>query len=300
MTHPAILTGIAMVAFAGNSVLCRLALSTGLIDAASFSMTRTTSGAATLTLLALLAGRGAGGFTVSWRAAAALAGYLVSFSYGYLSVTTATGALILFGTVQLTMLTAAWRSGERFGSAAWCGLTLALAGLAYLLAPGLEQPSTGGALLMMVSGLCWGLYSLTGRQTSDPMAATTGNFLLAVPVTIVLCAPQLLTGSTVSAPGLLLATASGALASACGYAVWFAALPHLSSAQGAVVQLTVPVIAAVGGAVLLAEPLSLRLLLASAATLGGIWLVLRQRLPASAGQHTRQARNSGNRSRKFL
>lgn len=278
MTKSAMLTGIAMVAFAWNSILCRLALDVGLIDAASFSITRVTSGAAALALLAPLVGKGIRRVDFHWRPATALAGYLLSFSYGYLSLSTATGALILFGTVQLTMLAAAWRRGERFGRPAQAGFTLALLGLLYLLAPGIEQPSPGGAMLMALSGLCWGIYSLSGGSAGDPLARTAANFLVAAPITLLLSAPTLLSaGATVSTTGLLLGAASGILASACGYAVWFAALPHLSSAQAAVVQLAVPVIAAVGGLLLLSEPGSVRLLVAATAILAGIWLVLARR-----------------------
>lgn len=276
--QPVALTSIAMLAFAGNSILCRLALGTGLIDAAAFSVTRVVSGAAAMTLLVLLAGSGAASIRFHWRPAVALTGYLLGFSYGYLSLSTATGALILFGAVQLTMLSAAWRSGVRFSRSGLAGLALALLGLGYLLAPGIERPDPGGALLMAAAGLCWGLYSLSGRTAADPLASTAGNFLLAVPITMLLCAPLLLDqGAHISCAGLLLGTVSGAVASACGYAIWFAALRHLRADQAAVVQLSVPVIAAAGGMLLLAEPVTPRLLLASGVTLAGIWLALTRR-----------------------
>lgn len=278
MTKPVILTSIAMLAFAGNSILCRLALGPGLADAGSFTVTRVASGAAAMTVLALATGSGFRGIPFDWRPAAALAGYLLGFSYGYLSLSTATGALVLFGAVQLTMLTAAWRRGERIGRSGLAGLTLAILGLGYLLAPGVTRPDLSGTLLMAASGVCWGLYSLSGGAAVNPLASTAGNFLLAMPITMLLCVPLMLDhGTTLSGAGLLLGIASGAVASACGYAIWFAALRYLGATRAAVVQLSVPVLAAAGGWLLLSEPATTRLLIASGLTLAGIWLVLTQR-----------------------
>lgn len=246
------LTALAMLAFAGNSILCRLALQGQLLDAASFSVARVTSGAAALLLLARLSGSGIRYAELDWRAAAALAGYLVCFSYGYLSLSTATGALILFGAVQGTMLAAAWLGGERFSRRAWLGFTVAIMGFVFLLVPGVQRPSPGGALLLGASGLCWGIYSLSGRHVADPLSATAGNFLIAAPITLAVCAVPLLTQPpTLSPGGLLLGVSSGAIASACGYSVWFAALKHLGAANAATVQLTVPVIAGFGGVLFL-------------------------------------------------
>ncbi len=275
---PMILTSIAMLAFAGNSILCRLALVPGLADAGSFTVARVASGAAAMTVLTLLMGNGFRSIRFDWRPAAALTGYLLSFSYGYLSLSTATGALVLFGAVQLTMLSAAWRRGERLGRSGLAGLALALLGLGYLLAPGVTRPDLSGTLLMAASGVCWGLYSLSGSAAANPVASTAGNFLFAMPITMLICVPLMLEhGTTLSGTGLLLGTASGVVASACGYAIWFAALGYLSAARAAVVQLSVPVLATAGGWLLLSEPATPRLLIASALTLAGIWLVLTQR-----------------------
>ena len=274
----AMLTGCAIIAFAANSILCRLALDAGTIDPASLTIVRVTSGAAMLTAIAGIGGaRGvSGGF--DWRATAALTGYLVCFSFGYVTTSTATGALLLFGAVQLTMLTAAWRRGARFTRSVWSGFTVALGGLGWLLAPGLDAPEPAGLLLMLASGACWGAYTLSGGSSGNPLAATAANFLAATPLTIAICAPWLVhEGAHWSTAGLVLGVASGAIASACGYAVWFAALRRLNTTQAAVVQLSVPVIAGAGGLVLLAEPLEPRLLVAGCAILGGIALVLSER-----------------------
>jgi drug/metabolite transporter (DMT)-like permease len=268
-------TALALTAFAANSVLCRLALADGAIDAATFSMIRLASGAGTLLLLSVATGRvrlGAG----SWPPAGVLFLYAVAFSFAYIRLTTGTGALILFAAVQLTMFVAALSAGERPATLQWAGLGLALSGLLYLVRPGLAAPAPEGAVLMTVAGIAWGVYSLLGRHAAHPLALTTGNFVRAVPLALfvnLLALPQF----HLELRGALLAMVSGSLASGVGYVLWYMALGGLTATRAAVVQLAVPVLAAAGGVVLLAEPVSLRLVLATAMVLGGIALVLRGR-----------------------
>jgi drug/metabolite transporter (DMT)-like permease len=202
--------------------------------------------------------------------------YMACFSFAYLSLGAGTGALVLFGAVQLTMFIAALRAGEHFGAWSWAGLVLAVGGLIYLVSPGITAPDPIGALLMISAGIAWGLYSLFGRGGGDPLGATANNFLFAVPL-VILVSLVFRSDFAVSRQGLLLAMASGAIASGLGYAIWYAALKGLSGTHAATVQLSVPVIAAFGGVVLLSEAITLRLLVASAATLGGVAIVLAQR-----------------------
>jgi len=272
-----VLTTIAMFAFAANSLLCRLALGDQEIDAASFTTVRRASGAITLALFMLPHWRrGERRTDFNWRAAGMLFGYMVFFSFAYLSLSAGTGALLLFGSVQLTMIFAALRAGERFTQWSWIGLALAVAGLVYLVSPGITAPDPLGAVFMVTAGLAWGLYSLVGRRATNPLEATANNFILATPMAIAVSL-IFIADLHLSARGLLLAIASGSIASGLGYVTWYAALRGLTSTRAATVQLSVPVIAAIGGVILLAEPLTLRLALASAATLGGIALVLLQR-----------------------
>ncbi len=270
-----ILTAAAMVAFAANSVLCRLALGAGLIDAASFATVRTVSGALMLTGILLLRRRPVTA-TPNWRSVLALYLYMVFFAFAYLSLSAGTGALILFGAVQLTMFTAALRSGEPFSAVSWAGLLLAIAGLVYLVSPGLTAPDPLGAALMTVAGVAWGAYSLVGRSAADPTEATAHNFLYAVPL-VAVTSLVFIADFELTAAGAGYAVVSGAVASAIGYALWYAALKGLTGTGAATVQLSVPVIAAAGGVVLLSEAVTLRLVVASAATLGGVALVLAQR-----------------------
>lgn len=264
-----------MLAFAANSLLCRLALGQHLIDAASFTSTRVLAGAATLGLI--VAARMPGQkLVLHWPGVAALFCYMVFFSFAYLTLSAGTGALLLFGAVQLTMFAAAFRNGERFHLLSWVGLGAALAGLAYLVAPGMTAPNPLGAALMSIAGVAWGIYSLIGRRVGSSIMATASNFIYAAPLAIGL-GILFIGRAEFSTAGVLLAVTSGALASGAGYAIWYAALPGLAASQAATVQLSVPVIAALGGVALLSEPVSLRLLVASCLTLGGIWLVLAQR-----------------------
>ncbi len=281
-TRTALLTSVAMVAFAANSLLCRLALGHHAIDAAAFASVRVISGAATLSALTLLRGNARAAMTVDWRAAAMLVTYMVFFSFAYLSLTAGTGALILFGAVQLTMFTVALRSGDRFSRLSWAGLALAVAGLVYLVSPGVTAPDPWGAALMSIAGVAWGVYSLLGRAARDALAATAGAFIYSVPAMLVVgLVSGFASGLHATSSGLMLAVASGAIASGCGYVAWYAALPDLGAARAATVQLSVPVIAALGGVLILSEEMTLRLLFAAMTTLGGITVVLMQRPRAS-------------------
>jgi len=270
-----VLTAAAMVAFAANSILCRLALGAGLIDAASFATIRTISGALVLAGILLLRQKPVTA-RPDWRSVLALYLYMVFFAFAYLSLSAGTGALILFGAVQLTMFTVALRNGEHFPAVSWAGLALAVGGLVYLVSPGLAAPDPLGAALMTVAGIAWGGYSLVGRSAADPTEATAHNFVYAVPL-VVATSLVFLGDLEVTAVGAGYAVASGAAASAIGYAIWYTALKGLTGTAAATVQLSVPVIAAIGGVLLLSEAVTLRLVIASAATLGGVALVLTQR-----------------------
>jgi drug/metabolite transporter (DMT)-like permease len=267
-------TVLAMVAFAANSLFCRFALGTAAIDAASFTLVRLLSGAVALALIGFAQRR-------SWRdllrpdpvAVLALFGYAAAFSFAYRDLTAGTGALLLFGAVQVVMISIGLFRGERPGAAEWAGLGVALAGLGWLVAPGLAAPSPRGAALMIVAGAAWGVYSLRGRKARDPLPATAANFCWAVlpGVLLLLLRPE---GQHITAAGMRWAVLSGALASGAGYAVWYAVLPRLSAARAATVQLTVPVLAALGGVAFLGEVVSARLLLASLLVLGGVALAV--------------------------
>lgn len=265
-------TALAMLAFAGNSLLCRLALRDTALDPASFTGVRLLAGALTLWLLLRLGSQPAkkGG---SWAGACALFVYAAGFSFAYRQLDTGVGALLLFGAVQLCMLLHGLRRGERLGAWGCGGLLLALGGLVALLLPGAGAPAPGGAVLMLLAGLAWAVYSLLGRGAVDPLAATAGNFLRAIPLTLLL-GLALAAHSQPDPLGLCYALLSGALTSGLGYAVWYSALRGLGSLQAATVQLSVPILAALAGALLLGEALSLRLVLAALAVLGGIALVL--------------------------
>ncbi|MFN4350896.1 MAG: DMT family transporter [Hylemonella sp.] len=267
-------TVCALLAFAGNSLLCRAALQHTPIDAASFTTIRLVSGALTLWLLVQLTRREVTG-RGSWPSALALFAYAAAFSFAYVSLPAGAGALLLFGSVQTGMIGWGLVKGERFKALQWLGLALALAGLVGLLLPGLSAPPLGAALLMITAGLAWAVYSLRGKGAGDALRVTAGNFVRTVPVALVMS--LLFMGSAqVDKAGALYAIASGAITSGIGYAIWYTALPHLKATSAATLQLSVPVIAAVGGILWLGEPLTLRLLMASAAILGGIALVIRR------------------------
>jgi drug/metabolite transporter (DMT)-like permease len=270
-------TILALVAFAANSVLCRLALRDLQIDAATFSSLRLAAGAGTLALVVRRRGRRASGVSGAWGPAILFL-YAVPFSFAYLQLTTGTGALILFAGVQLTMIAGALAGGERLHVAQWFGLGTALAGLVYLVRPGLTAPAPLGAALMAVAGVGWGAYSLMGRGEPDPLARNASNFARAVPLALlvnVLALPQF----HLEGRGALLAIVSGSLASGIGYVVWYVALAGLTATRAAVVQLGVPVLASVAGIVLLGEPATLRLALSAVAVLGGIALAIVTRTP---------------------
>jgi drug/metabolite transporter (DMT)-like permease len=266
-------TAVAMLAFAANSLLCRRALGTGAIDAVSFTTLRLCAGATMLALLTRASARGG-----SWAGAASLFAYALGFSLAYRRVPAATGALLLFAAVQLTMLVAGLAAGERLRPRAWLGVLLAFGGLVVLTAPGLAQPDAGGTLLMLGAGVAWGIYSLLGRGRGAPLATNAANFLRCVP--LALLASLLLWRVEplhLSVHGAGLAVASGAFASGLGYAVWYAVLPALTATQAAAVQLSVPPLAAAGGVLLLGEAATLQLLIASAMTLTGVGMAVMRR-----------------------
>lgn len=270
------LTVLAMLAFAGNSLLCRAALQHTGMDAATFTSVRLATGAAALAVLVAWRKSGPAWRAGNWPSAAALCVYAAGFSFAYVSLTAATGALLLFGAVQATMIGHGLYRGERLGALPLAGLVLAFAGIGALLLPGVSAPPLGAAALMLLAGVAWGVYSLRGRSGGDATSTTAGNFLRATPLALLLSVAT--PGITAwDGPGLAYAAASGALASGVGYALWYAALPQLRATQAATVQLSVPVLAALGGVALLGEPLTLRLTLASVAILGGIGLVIHER-----------------------
>lgn len=288
-------TIFALLAFAGNSVLCRLALGDGAIDAASFTVIRFLSGSLVLVIILLLnrlikqrqlyieqeisTGRG------SWLAGFMLFLYGVTFSYAYISLDTGMGALILFGAVQLTMILISLLSGNRLHYLEWMGVVIAFSGFVYLVLPTLSTPSMVGFILMTLSGVAWGLYTVKGRGCKDPILDTTYNFIRTLPFIAILL---LLTIQSVSLTqaGIIFAVLSGAIASGVGYALWYFALRGLSVMQAAALQLLVPIIAAIGGVIFASEVITMRLAISSFAVLGGILLVLfgRQYLKASRGE----------------
>jgi drug/metabolite transporter (DMT)-like permease len=267
-----ILTALAMIAFAANSVLARLAFATAGAEPMSYTGIRLASGALTLALLLLLRDRRVR-LAGSWSGAASLFGYAIFFSIAYILLGAGTGALILFASVQIGILGWAIYKGDRPGMLEWLGLVVALGGLVYLVSPGLVAPSPIGAALMLVAGLCWAAYTLIGRGSSSPLGDTAGNFMRAAPFAVLLIVIAAFT-RPIAPIAALYAIASGALASGLGYAVWYTVLPALSRTRSAIVQLTVPAIAAAGGVVLIGEPVSTRLIIASTAILGGVAIAL--------------------------
>jgi drug/metabolite transporter (DMT)-like permease len=277
-----VLTVLAMLAFAANSLLCRLALQQGAIDPASFGSVRLAAGALTLMAVLTLRRRPDTPQTEArrdWLAAAMLWLYVACFSYAYVGLSAGTGALVLFGAVQLTMFSVGLRRGERFTPLAGCGFALAVTGLAVLVWPGVTAPPGAGTALMAIAGVAWGVYSLRGRTAGEPVAATAGNFARATPMALALSV-AMLASVHLSTRGVMLAVLSGALTSGIGYVIWYAALPGLNALRAATVQLSVPPLAALGGALLLAEALTPRLIGTSLAILGGVGLVLFSRAHA--------------------
>jgi drug/metabolite transporter (DMT)-like permease len=266
---------MAMIAFASNSLLCRLALKQIGIDAATFTLVRLVSGAVTLGLIACLR-TGSAGTAGNWLSGSMLFVYAAGFSFAYLTLPAGTGALLLFGAVQATMILWALRAGERLNLGQALGLALALVGLVALVLPGVSAPPLGGSILMLGAGIAWGVYSLRGKNAGDPLRATAGNFARALPLAAILTL-IFLPGARLDRAGIIYAILSGAIASGIGYAIWYTALPGLKAATAASVQLIVPVLAAAGGILFLGETITLRFIFAAGAVLGGIGLVVQNR-----------------------
>ena len=275
-------TALALLAFAGNSILCKLALGNAAIDAASFTSIRLASGIAMLLLLLLATQRKvlisalkleSTASTGSWCAALLLFIYAIAFSYGYITLDTGIGALILFGAVQVTMILASVLTGNKLHYSEWAGLSIAFAGFIYLVLPSLSTPSLSGFILMTVSGIAWAGYTLMGRGSKNPLSDTCFNFLRTLPLLLILVASTV-DHAQMTSEGVLLAVLSGALASGVGYTLWYIALGSLTAVQAGVLQLLVPVIATIGGVILLNESVTLRLLVSTALVLGGILLVI--------------------------
>lgn len=270
-------TSFALLAFAFNSILCRLALGTNAIDAAGFTTVRLISGAAALLIISSFFGNKSAAIKQgNWVSAFFLFAYAICFSFAYLGLTTGTGALILFGSVQATIIIAALAGGERPSVLEWLGLFAALAGLIYLVLPGLASPPLFSSILMALAGVAWGFYTLRGKGSANPLAETTGNFVRTVPLIITASLP-FLSQIQLSQRGIALAVISGAIASGVGYSVWYAALKFHTATRAAILQLSVPVLAAIGGVIFLSEIISIRLLIASALIIGGIGLAIRKR-----------------------
>lgn len=254
-----------------------MALLDGNIDAASFTVVRIVSGAVTLAVLVSLRNPALLRARPNWAAGLALFAYMVLFCFAYIALGAGTGALVLFGFVQLTMMSMALIQKEPFPALAWLGLGIAIVGVIYLVRPGTEAPDAIAAVQMAGAGVAWGAYSVIGRGSRNPLQDTASNFLLCVPFALILMA-IFWQDQVFTAKGLGLAIASGALASGCGYAIWFRTLPHLTTAQASILQLSVPIIASLGGVMFLAETITSRLIIASVLVLGGIALVLRGRM----------------------
>ncbi|NVK41670.1 MAG: EamA family transporter [Oceanospirillaceae bacterium] len=280
---------LALLAFAANSIFCRLGLQDGAIDAASFTAIRLTSGAVMLLLLLTLRQRRQRALLqLAWRPAAAfcLFAYAILFSIAYLQLAAGTGALILFGAVQLTMIGWSLANGNRPSGPEWLGIAMAAGGLLYLLLPGATAPPLLPAAAMASAGVAWGAYTLLGRGSQDALAGTAANFVLALPLGLLALLPMI-ADAHLEADGVAYAIASGALASGCGYAIWYRVLPTLTATAAATLQLAVPVLAALGGVALLSEPLHLQLMLSGALVLGGIALVIR-----AGARRARRERNA--------
>lgn len=273
-TKTVIYTTLALIAFAANSVICRLALKDEAIDPGTFTLIRLSSGAVVLLFLVFLSKkRRREKSKGSWASAAMLFLYAAAFSYAYVSLDTGIGALIVFGVVQITMITSSLASGYRMTNFEWMGIILALAGFLYLLLPGASAPSISGFFLMTLSGIGWGMYSLRGKKSKDPLVDTAYNFLRSLPFLIILFY-FLAEEGHYSSKGVLLALLSGIVTSGIGYTIWYLALRGLNSIQASIVQLLVPVLAAIGGVVFVGELISFRLMAAALMILGGILLII--------------------------
>lgn len=268
-------TGLALLAFAANSVLCRLALGAGAIDASSFTVIRLLSGVITLLVIIKMANHKTSSPIQkgSWFASLMLFLYATAFSFAYITLDTATGALILFGSVQITMVLLSLISGSRLHITEWLGVLIAFAGFVYLMFPEMTTPSVSGFLLMTMAGIAWGGYTLKGRGTNNPLMDTGYNFFRTIPLVLILLVITV-KNANYSSEGILLAVLSGGIASGMGYTVWYLALRGLTATQSAVVQLLVPVIAALGGVIFISEKITLRLIFSASIILGGIFLVI--------------------------
>jgi len=274
LVRTSIFTMLALVAFAANSVLCRLALGERTIDAASFTSIRLLSGALVLLAILRFNRKKVGSSTRgSWSATLMLFSYALTFSFAFITLDTATGALILFSSVQITMILLSLISGNRLHIVEWLGVTVAFIGFLYLVLPGVTAPSVIGFSLMTLAGISWALYTLRGRGSVNPLSDTAYNFARSIPLVIAL---TILTfqKAHISPEGIVLATISGGLTSGIGYTIWYIALGGLGATQAAVVQLSVPIIAALGGLLLVSEPISLHLTLSALLILGGILIVI--------------------------
>ena len=268
------MTALAMLAFAANSVLNRMAVGAGLIDPVVFAVIRLAAGAVMLALLVAARRVFVGGAVwPEWQGrlagVAGLLAYLFLFSIAYLTLDAGIGALILFGSVQVTMFAGAVVAREDVPPARWAGAGLAFAGLLVLVAPGIRIGAFGPVMAMAGAGVGWGIYSLAGRSAKDPLLASAANFGLALPLAVVAAGVMGIEGG-VQTLGIWLAILSGAVTSGLGYALWYGVVPKLGAARAAVAQLTVPVFAAGAGAVWLGEDVSLRFLVASGLVLGGV------------------------------
>jgi drug/metabolite transporter (DMT)-like permease len=280
MARLAAATIFALLAFAANSILCRMALRVAAIDPFTFTSIRMVSGAFTLALVLRFRSKrvAIGG---SWISALELIGYAATFSVAYTALTAGTGALLLFGAVQVVMIAAGYRAGERINGAVAVGWLAAVGGIIALTLPSVSSPPLSASLLMVIAGIAWGLYSLRGRRSSEPIADTAGNFLRAVPIALILNA-LMFARSFYTSRGVLLAALSGALASGLGYAAWYTVLPRIRAMTAANLQLCVPVIAGVFGAFLFKEAITLRLIVASIFVLGGVFIATRARAAKAA------------------
>lgn len=278
------LCALALIGFAANSILTRMALRPRLVDAATFTAVRLASGAAVLLVVSRLRTAAQVPSTGSWSSALLLVAYAVPFTWAYLRLDAGVGALVVFGSVQATMIGAGVVGGERPRPLEWLGVAVAVGGLAILTLPGASRPDLLGMVLMIVAGAAWGLYSLRGRAVRDPLGATAGNFLRATPLLLPVLAVAAWAGGPATfhaePRGVALALASGGLASGLGYAIWYAAVPHLTALRAALLQLIVPILAAAAAVVLLGERLTPRLVVAGACVLGGIVVALRSRSTA--------------------
>jgi len=274
MLKTIMLTSVALIAFAANSVLCRLALGDGAIDAASFTILRLLSGA--IVLLMIISASSAktdSSSKGSWSAGFMLFLYAATFSFAYTTLDTGTGALILFGSVQITMVLLSLISGARLHFTEWLGISIAFSGFVYLILPGVTTPSLIGFVLMTIAGIAWGIYTLMGRGSNSPLMDTGYNFFRTIPLVVILLIVTI-SNANYSAEGVFLAVLSGGIASGVGYTIWYIALGGLSGMQAAALQLLVPVIAAFGGVIFVSEEVTLRLIVSAALILGGILMLV--------------------------